>query len=63
MTEAGSPKLNRHVPREEAQARIEAAVKVARQALVHGRADRDPNYVSQFYEDQIERIVDLLEAK
>lgn len=35
MTEAGTPALNRHVPRQEAQARIEAALVEARTWAEH----------------------------
>jgi hypothetical protein len=34
MTEAGTPKLNRHVPREEAQARIAEALREAHLGLL-----------------------------
>lgn len=45
----------------ELEGRVREALKVARDGLAHGRADRDPYYTSQYYEDRIERIIDILD--
>lgn len=51
-----------HVPKKsESEARMQAALKVARERLTYGRRERDPYHASQYYEDGIERIVDILE--
>jgi hypothetical protein len=45
----------------ELEGRVREALKVAREGLMRGQGTRDPYYTSQYYEDCIERITDILE--
>lgn len=58
MTEAGTPKLNRHVPREEAQARIDEALRVAREAVAYTKGSTPMTWPLKNAMEQIIRILE-----
>jgi hypothetical protein len=61
MTETGTPALNRHVPREEAQARIAEALRAAHRGLLF--ADRAGDWADEAIaaRNAINNIIRILE--
>ena len=60
---AGSPSLNRHVPRTEERARIDAALTMARGwAAISRRRNADPYVMASDLADGIDQIISILDA-
>lgn len=60
---AGTPSLNRPLDRSEAEARVERALKVARETMSGDTWNRDPSYRAHLLKTALDEIISILDGK